>query len=44
MILQGKLDASLWYDMEHPVPLDKISDAYDSLRRHEALKYLIELK
>ena len=44
MILQGKLFASAWYDLEHPVPLDSIGQAYDSLRRHEALKYLIELK
>ena len=39
----GKLDAGLWYDMDKPVPLDGIAAAYDSLRRHEALKYLIQL-
>ena len=43
MILQGKLDAGLWYDMDKPVPLENIANAYDSLRRHEALKYLIKL-
>lgn len=43
LILRGKLDATLWYDMEHPVALEDIADAYDSLRRHEALKYLIKL-
>lgn len=43
LILQGKLKAGLWYDPEHPVPLEKITSAYDSLRRHEALKYLIQL-
>ena len=43
LILQGKLDAALWYDMENPVPLEGITGAYDSLRKHEALKYLIEL-
>lgn len=43
MILLGKLKADLWYDMEHPVLLDDIASAYDSLRRHEALKYLIQL-
>lgn len=42
-ILMGKLDAGLWYDMDKPVPLDGIAAAYDSLRRHEALKYLIQL-
>ena len=43
LILQGKLRAGLWYDLEHPVPLEKITSAYDSLRRHEALKYLTQL-
>lgn len=43
MVLQGKLLADPWYDMAYPVPLDKIADAYGSLRRHEALKYLIDL-
>ena len=44
LILQGKLKAGLWYDPEHPVPLEKINSAYDSLRRHDALKYLIRLR
>lgn len=44
MILQGKLFASAWYDLENPVPLSQIDKAYDSLRRHEALKYLIDLR
>ena len=43
LILQGKLKAGLWYDMDRPVPLDRITEAYDSLRKHEALKYLIKL-
>ena len=43
VILQGKLKAGLWYDMDRPVPLDRIAEAYDSLRKHEALKYLIKL-
>lgn len=43
MILQGRLRAELWYDQERPVPLEKIGEAYDSLRRHEAFKYLISL-
>lgn len=40
---QGKLDAGMWYDLENPVPLEKIGEAYASLRRHDALKYLIRL-
>lgn len=43
MILQGRLKAELWYDMERPLPLERIGQAYESLRRHEALKYLITL-
>lgn len=42
-ILSGKLDASHWYDMEHPTPLDQITSAYESLRNHERLKYLIRI-
>jgi len=43
MILEGKLKADVWYDMEAPVPLERITEAYQSLRKHEAVKYLIEL-
>ena len=43
MILEGKLRADIWYDMNDPVPLDQITEAYQSLRRHEAVKYLIKL-
>lgn len=35
--------ADPWYDLANPVPLTGITHAYDSLRRHEALKYLINL-
>ncbi len=43
MILQGKLDASLWYDKAKAVPLKDINSAYDSLRKHDAFKYLIKI-
>ena len=43
MVLQGKLKADPWYDLENPIALTDINTAYDSLRRHEALKYLIDL-
>lgn len=43
MILRGQLCADLWYDTMHPVPLENIDAAYQSLRRHEAFKYLISL-
>lgn len=42
-ILEGKLNASHWYNLDAPVPLDKISEAYDRLRAHQGLKYLIRL-
>ena len=43
-MLAGKLDASLYYDLEHPVPLTQIADAYERLRKDEALKFLIDLQ
>jgi threonine dehydrogenase-like Zn-dependent dehydrogenase len=42
-VLSGKLDASLWMDMDHPVPLARIGEAYASLRRKEAVKILIDI-
>lgn len=42
-IREGALDASLWYDIDNPVPLDNIAEAYAALREHKALKYLIDL-
>lgn len=42
-ILSGKLSADHWYDMERPTPLPQIVSAYERLRRHERLKYLIEI-
>lgn len=43
LILTGKLRAEPWYDMKNTIPLSRIGEAYGSLRRHEALKYLIDL-
>lgn len=43
LILRGRLRAEDWYDLSHPVALADIAQAYESLRRHEALKYLIQL-
>jgi len=42
-IREGFLDASLWYDINNPVPLDNIAEAYAALKEHKALKYLIDL-
>ena len=44
MIRQGRLRAGDWYDTERPTALDDIAAAYERLRHHEALKYLIRLR
>ena len=43
-ILSGQLDASKFYDIDQVVPLEDINSAFDSLRDHKALKYIISLK
>ncbi len=43
-VLSGKLDASIWMDLEHPFPIDRIADAYEILRQKEQIKVLIEIK
>ncbi len=42
-VLSGKLDASLWMDLEHPYPLIRIGEAYASLRHKEVIKILIQI-
>ena len=44
MIRKGQLNASDWYDQTQPLAFNDIAQAYESLRRHEAIKYLIDLK
>ena len=41
-IREGALDASLYYDMDAPVPLADIAAAYKALRERKAVKYLID--
>lgn len=43
-IREGFLDAALWYDMDSPIPLEQIDQAYTALKERKALKYLIDLK
>ncbi len=44
LVLQGRLDASLWYDMESPYPLDSIAAAFDDIIvRRKSPKALIRL-
>lgn len=42
-VLQGKLDANLWYDTAHPYPLDRISEAFAAIRERKIIKALIKL-
>ena len=43
-IREGVLDASLYYDLNTPVPLVDIASAFADLRARKALKYLIDLR
>ncbi len=43
MVLQGKLDASLWYDMNRIYPLADIAGAFESVRTRRAPKALVQL-
>ncbi len=39
----GKLDATLWLDLDKPYPLEEINAAFDAVRRRECIKALIRL-
>ena len=41
--MQGRLDASLWYDMANPYPLDRIEDAFAAVKQRQAVKCLVRL-
>jgi D-arabinose 1-dehydrogenase-like Zn-dependent alcohol dehydrogenase len=41
---QGRLDASLWYDLEKPFPLDEIEAAFAHVRARRSLKALVRLR
>lgn len=43
LVLQGKLDARLWYDMDRPYPLSEISAAFDAVRQRRTVKALVAL-
>ncbi|NLF28398.1 MAG: alcohol dehydrogenase catalytic domain-containing protein [Clostridiales bacterium] len=40
----GALDASTYYDMGNPIPLERIRDAYRDLLDRKAVKFLIDLR
>ena len=43
-VLQGKLDASLWYDVSRPYPLAQINEAFAATRDRRTVKALIDLQ
>lgn len=43
LLVAGKIDAAAWYDKEIPVALAEIGSAYERLKSHEAMKYLIRM-
>lgn len=43
LLVTGKIDVSAWYDKENPVALAEIGNAYERLKSHEAMKYLIRM-
>ena len=44
LYLQGRLDAGIWYDRDHPWPLVEIEHAFRDLWERREVKILIELK
>lgn len=43
-IRQGKLDASLWYDLAAPYPLSQINAAFAAVQSRKSVKALVRLK
>ncbi len=43
-VLQGRLDAKLWYDTAKPYPLSEIAAAFEDVKKSPAPKILIRLK
>jgi threonine dehydrogenase-like Zn-dependent dehydrogenase len=44
MVLQGRLDARHWLNLDTPYPLDDIAEAFAALDRRELVKALIRVK
>lgn len=44
LIGEGKLDASIWLDLDNPYPLERITDAFDAVRERRVVKALIRLQ
>ncbi len=43
LVLRGKLDASLWLDLDNPFPLDRINDAFTAIAERKVVKALVQL-
>ena len=44
LVLQGRLEAGPWYDVDRPYPLRRIAEAFQDLWEKKAVKALIRLK
>jgi len=44
LVLQGRLDARHWLNLETPYPLDEIGEAFAALERRELVKALIRIR
>ncbi|MEI7673854.1 MAG: zinc-binding dehydrogenase [Deltaproteobacteria bacterium] len=44
LVLQGKLDANIWYDVEKAYPLSEIAAAFEDVKKSPKSKMLIKLK
>ncbi|MBN1350272.1 alcohol dehydrogenase catalytic domain-containing protein [candidate division KSB1 bacterium] len=44
LMQSGKLDASIWLNLENPFPLENINEAFEALRARQAVKALIKVK
>lgn len=42
-VLQDKLDASLWLDLQSPFSLERIVEAFDAVQQRRAVKALVQL-
>jgi len=43
MMQRGKLDATVWMDLDRAYPLDDINAAFDAVRKRECIKALVQL-
>lgn len=43
LVQQGKLDASVWLNLDSPFPLDRINDALEAVEKRTTIKSLVKL-